>query len=345
MFAEKLVCSWIGALGLAAGAFCQSDFPITVVIQTVPAEVTFPNSINEKGQVAGYFMQTGVSPPGGFLRDLDRTITTFDAGFGTAAFSISATGVITGYFNSAPPPVPTSTRRGFVRDPFGNFTTFDPLGSISTMPQSINAGGDVTGYYNDANRVIHGFVRRDELGELISFDPPGSVQTMALSINAKGDITGFYNEANNVVHGFVRQPGGEIVSFDAPESKGTFPASINNAGAITGYYTVANGRAFGFVRHPDGKFTSFDPGANTFPRSINNKGAIAGSYTNDTGTHGFVRAPNGSVTSFDPLPGVCFVPSFTLPTTNPTSINDDGAITGWCQPGGIVFIMGWVRIP
>jgi len=144
----------------------------------------------------------------------------------------------------------------------------------------------------------------------------------------------------------VRRPGGEIVSFDAPGSTGTFPASINNAGAITGYYTVANGRAFGFVRHPDGKFTSFDPGANTFPRSINNKGVITGSYTNDAGTHGFVRAPDGAVTSFDPFPGGCNPFFKPLPSTNPTSINDDGVITGWCQPQleGI-FILGWVRIP
>ena len=57
-----------------------------------------------------------------------------------------------------------------------------------------------------------------------------------------------------------------------------------------------------------------------------------------------VRAPDGSITSFDPLPGVCN--PVTLPFTNPTSINDDGAITGWCRPGGtIVFFLGWVRFP
>ena len=135
----------------------------------------------------------------------------------------------------------------------------------------------------------------------------------------------------------MRRPGGTFVSFEVPESLGTFPVRINSAGAITGSYNAARTvfPVFGFVRDPHGRLTSFDPGANTFPRSINNKGAITGSYTNDAGTHGFVRAPDGSVTSFDPLPGLCFLPEFpplSLPSTNPTSINDDGAITGWCRP-------------
>jgi hypothetical protein len=87
------------------------------------------------------------------------------------------------------------------------------------MPQSINAGGDVTGYYHESNNRLYGFVRRDELGKLISFDPPGSIQTMALSINAKSDITGFYNEANNVVHGFVRRPGGPCAHLGSPVAR------------------------------------------------------------------------------------------------------------------------------
>jgi hypothetical protein len=350
MFVERLVCSWIGALGLAAGAFCQTDLPIGLGF----AEEQFPNSINEKGEVTGYFMATGSSAPLGFVRAVGGTITTFNVigfPFETVALSINARGSITGYFSGPPllPPNPGFPRHGFVRDPEGNFTTFDPPGSIATTPQSINTRGDVAGYYNASNLLIHGFVRYDN-GTVISFDPPGSISTKSVSINFDGAIAGFYNEANLVIHGFVRKPDGEIISFDPPGSTGTIVAGINYPGAITGYYTVANGRTFGFVRDSDGNFTSFDPGADTFPRSINNKGAITGSYTNDTGTHGFVRAPDGSLTSFDPLPAPqgCVVapPPFNVPRTNPTSINDDGAIAGWCQPGGNpVFFLGWVRFP
>jgi hypothetical protein len=50
MFAERLICSWIGALGLAAGAFCQ-----TYVQFSVDAG-TGPSSINEKGEIAGTYL-------------------------------------------------------------------------------------------------------------------------------------------------------------------------------------------------------------------------------------------------------------------------------------------------
>jgi hypothetical protein len=53
----------------------------------------------------------------------------------------------------------------------GNFTSFDPRVSISTI--SINAGGAITGYYNEVNLRIHGFVREPD-GNIIAFDPPGS---------------------------------------------------------------------------------------------------------------------------------------------------------------------------
>ena len=38
------------------------------------------------------------------------------------------------------------------------FTTFDPPGSVSTIPMGINPAGEITGYYGDANSVTHGFL-------------------------------------------------------------------------------------------------------------------------------------------------------------------------------------------
>src|SRR5215469_7366452 len=186
MFAERLVCSWIGALGLAAGAFCQTY----VGIVPVPGDIsTFPTGINEAGSVAGYYLNpAGSDIPDGFVRDAGGTITTFAADFlfkSAHATGINGAGAITGnYFNSL-----QFDTGGFVRDPEGNFTYFDPPGSVSTFPQSINAGGAITGYYSSTG--VHGFVRLDN-GTLISFDPPGSIATTALSINAKGAITGYY---------------------------------------------------------------------------------------------------------------------------------------------------------
>jgi hypothetical protein len=250
-------------------------------------------------------------------------------------------------------PFPFITNHGYVCDPEGNFTSFDPPGSTNTQPLSINAGGAITGYSNEANLVIHGFVREPN-GKITSFDPPDSISTKAVSINATGAIAGDYQVANMSVHGFVRRPGGMIISFDPPESTGTTVTAINNAGAITGYYTVANGRTFGFVRRAGGKIVSFDvPGSlvglGTLPYnslrgnlSINDEGAITGSYSDNSGVHGFVRSPEGIITSFDPPNEI----GGFGPATFPTSINQEGVITGWCHIGSpATYSIGWVRYP
>ena len=120
MFAKRLICSWIGALGLAAGAFCQ-----TYVQFSVDAG-TFAQSINKKGATTGFYFDFAHFSHG-FVRDPGGTITAFDVpgGSGTQAFSINDKGAITGYYFVLPSGV-----SGFIRDPEGNFTTFDPPGSI-----------------------------------------------------------------------------------------------------------------------------------------------------------------------------------------------------------------------
>jgi len=227
MFAERLICSWIGAFGLAAGAFCQTYVQFSIDAGPIPG------SINQNGEIAGTYVDFA-NGFHGFVRDPGGKITAFDAPgsfSSTRAISINAGGAITGTFIDTTPPVVRT--RAYVRDPEGNFTTFDPPGSVSTVPQSINARGAISGYYNESNQRFFGFVRHPN-GKITSIDPPGSISTQDFGINAKGAITGSYVDANQLRHGFLREPTGTIISFDVPEGTGTFPASINDAGAITG---------------------------------------------------------------------------------------------------------------
>ncbi|MBV9396707.1 MAG: hypothetical protein JO062_01925 [Bryobacterales bacterium] len=326
---------WLGALVFEAGGFGQNYISIIVVphVPGSPAHQTFPYSINEQGVIAGYYTFGSGLTPHGFVRATDGTITPFDPPgvpvSGTFAFSINAAGAITGYYVGGTFPF---TNHGFVRSPEGNFVFFDPPGSTSTTAVSINGGGAITGYYFDASNVKHGFVRSAD-GTLTSFDPPGSTATTAVSVNASGAIAG-YDEVKDITHGFVRQPNGTFVTFDPPESTGTTVQGINNAGVITGYYTVASGQKIGFVRAADGTITSFQAGFSTFPTSINAAGAVTGSYVDSSGTSGqnFVRAPDGSITSFVPLP-TPVLGFFCGGSAFPTSINNNGAIVGWCFTG------------
>ena len=135
MFAERLICLWIGAFGLAAGAFCQTYIQFSIDAGPIPG------SINEKGEIAGWYVDFA-SGFHGFVRDPGGKITAFDAPgsfSSTRAISINAGGAITGTFIDTTPPVVRT--RAYVRDPEGNFTTFDPPGSVSTVPHKASMPG------------------------------------------------------------------------------------------------------------------------------------------------------------------------------------------------------------
>jgi hypothetical protein len=191
----------------------------------------------------------------------------------------------------------------------GPFITFDIPGAANgTFPTSINQAGAITGYYNDANFVGHGFLRipgrydkkndaRD--GTFVTFDISGAVNgTYPASINPSGAITGSYVDANFVGHGFLRTTGGTVDTFDVPGAAtiGTVPSSINPTGIITGYYYDANFVGHGFLRARDGTVITFDvPGAGsghnqgTAPLGITPAGIIMGLYIDaQGGHHGFL---------------------------------------------------------
>ena len=100
-----------------------------------------------------------------------------------------------------------------MRDPDGNFTTFDVPGAGTgpgqgTTPQGINPEGTITGNYIDDNGVRHGFVRRTD-GAISTFDAPGAGTaagqgTFPLLDNPSAAITGYEIDGNGVSHGFIR---------------------------------------------------------------------------------------------------------------------------------------------
>jgi hypothetical protein len=79
---------------------------------------------------------------------------------------------------------------GFVRTSDGNITTFDPTGSLTTQPGSIDSSGEITGFYQYPTHVIHGFVLASD-GTITSFAAAGSLYTYPSSIAYSG-VTGYY---------------------------------------------------------------------------------------------------------------------------------------------------------
>lgn len=107
-------------------------------------------------------------------------------------------------FDAAPPPNATEPRRINAE---GSIITLD-LSASGTGASSINALGEITGSYNDASFIAHGFFR-DREGAIVSFDAASeAVATVPVSINREGAITGYYYTEVDVFHGFVRQKDG-----------------------------------------------------------------------------------------------------------------------------------------
>jgi hypothetical protein len=146
-------------------------------VNTSSGKGTLPMSINSDGEVVGYYhtgMNGGIH---GFVRHANGSFAKFDPpgsitdsathldeeGYilrpATAPLSINDDGEIAGYFGDT-----SGVVHGFVRHKDGTFTTFEApgaakSGNLGTFAESINNGGDITGYfYAGANAVLHGFL-------------------------------------------------------------------------------------------------------------------------------------------------------------------------------------------
>ena len=220
-----------------------------------------------------------------------------------------------------------------------------------TIPQCINAAGEVVGSYVDSNNVAHGFVRFPN-GSITTFDPQNSAGTLVWGNNSAGWITGTYADAQGVNHGFLRDPQGNFTIFNAPDAgagqgQGTYGYSISPAREVVGGYTDSNGVGHSLVRSPEGKITDFDPhgpgigavtDSLTIPcHGITPAGTVGGAYHDPQGfVHAFVRAPDGTFTTFS-VPGNIGI--------YPACINEEGAMTGaYFAPIDAEF-HGYVRAP
>jgi probable HAF family extracellular repeat protein len=209
----------------------------------------------------------------------------------------------------------------------GAGTTGD--GIQGTIAIGINAGGQISGNFGDANDVTHGYLLSH--GQYSYFDDPsagtGAGQgTNAYGLNIRGQIVGMYLDSSSVQHSFLRGSDGQFTTIDPPGAS-TTPSvydeavDINARGQIVGGYTDANGVTHGYLLS-GGQYTTLDyPGATyTFGNGINAQGQIVGLYNDASGvTHGFLLS-KGKYTSFDDPDGTATYGSF---------INDSGQITGY----------------
>ncbi|HEX9158696.1 MAG TPA: hypothetical protein VF835_00590 [Rhizomicrobium sp.] len=194
----------------------------------------------------------------------------------------------------------------------GQFTSFDPSGSVYTFAASINTSGTIAGYYYDSTGATHGFVRMSD-GTITAFDPKGSTSTEATSINDNGDVAGWYRDKSGTYVNFVRASDGTITKFNATEGYEPATVGLNAKGKVAGWYTTTNYQLAGFLGMPQGKIRQLSVEG----VAINKTGAVTGV----DGTNGFVRTPSGKIKTFTG-PGN---PGRTVPT----AISDSGVVAGF----------------
>ncbi|HJS98217.1 MAG TPA: hypothetical protein VJ756_03940 [Terriglobales bacterium] len=288
---------------------------------------------------------------------------------GTYAMSINSWGAVAGAYQDT-----NNTFHGFLRSPRGAFTTFQAPGADTspfngTSPSTINDLGIIAGSYYDANGFSHGFLRSPD-GKFTSFDVPGvgGFGTTPLAMNLEGAVVGFYTDANFNFHAFLRSPDGAFTTWDGPgtcqdgQPNGCFgsgASNINFLGIASGGYEDNSGNFVhhGLVRSPEGNLTTYDvpaagtgsyqgtgcPGCKT---GLNQWATIAGTYIDAKSVqHGYIRSRNGKFTTFDaPGAGTGSGQGTGCPSDCPTSINDQGQITGVYIDANFV-LHGYLRSP
>jgi len=317
-------------------------------------------AINPSGLITGWYIDDN-NQSWGFLRTASGTITTFsvpNAGtginLGTGPSAINPQGTTAGYYVDA-----NCFPHGFIRtaagktmeidapgagtSPGGCFN-FDPLGTQGTIVWDINAAGETAGVVQDANDILHAFVRSAN-GQITVFDAPGAstdlfrgtFPVMGTGLNSAGTVVGPFYDPNNAYHGWLRMRDGTITTFDAPGAgtdafQGTYPLSINTAGQIVGTYMDINSVQHGFVRSPNGAIKTIDvpgcgteAGQGTSVNVNNDAGIMAGSCTDINNIfHAFVRSAQGKITTFD-APGAG---TDAYEGTFPIGITPNGEIVG-----------------
>jgi len=202
------------------------------------------------------------------------------------------------------------------------FNSFDPPGSVFTVPVGINNNGLIGIQYVDAEGVWHSVLLQN--GRYKVIDLPGATNTLDSAPNDQGqDALGYFNPPDNYMHPALYWKGHYKFLPDAPGELNTAGSAINARGHISGVawsdnFTIVHGylwdgRTYHIYDHPDSDVHY------TIAIAINNRDQIAGWYnTSDGVIHGYLK-DRDRYTDIT-VPGA--------PNTDACGINNWGAIVG-----------------
>jgi probable HAF family extracellular repeat protein len=278
-------------ISYASASRAEQQYSFSTI--NVPPSFNYPSSndatsaysINNRGQVVGFYDTCCVEELGGFLLSND-TFKQINAptGINTFANGINDLDDIVGW----------STTSGFSHGFLYNGSTFTPIdypNALITNPFGINDAGKIVGWYGSGTS-INGFVKSVDSYTTIS--DPLALYTFATGINNAWEVVGNYIYDPEGDHNSFIYDGSSFTTIIDPSSNpGTTNAvSINDADQVAGYYFNDDGE-HGFL-FDHGQYTTLDDPlatGGTFAFGINDAGDIVGYYQVGAGTYGFIATP------------------------------------------------------
>jgi len=165
--------SYGGPTGYTGFVAHPDGYSATVTVPLPPEQEngciseTLPDGINAAGTIAGWYSNSCYNTQSVFTMSPDGVFNTFQTpgvlvaspvigGTGPHSISIDQAGDITGSYTDG-----AGVRHGFVRNPYGTLTSFDPPEGKQTTATSISDGGAVAGWYqyNAGGGPPVGFIR------------------------------------------------------------------------------------------------------------------------------------------------------------------------------------------
>jgi probable HAF family extracellular repeat protein len=217
---------------------------------------TYATGINDWGQVVGYawaFDADGnVSVWQAFLWYKGKFTDLMPPGaVDSEALDINDLGYISGVYDNGD----LTTSYGFVRDPSGNYFTYEVPGSYpgTTYADGLNLWGQVVGEYADPDFYYHGFLRAPN-GTFTTIDFPGLDSGLS-SINLWGTMVGGYCDLGGpaVCQAFLHVDS-DFVPLWVPVTpytgEYTQANKINDLGQVVGYYVGYDSIYHGFIATP-----------------------------------------------------------------------------------------------
>ena len=254
---------------------------------------TLPQKINERGDVVGVFVSSGVTRA--FVRFSDGSFSApivdpnDTVGF-TEGRGINNSRTVNGDYV-----ISDGNLHGFVLSS-GTFTDFNFPGALQTTLLSINDPGDFTGDFDDGSGIFQAWFSVG--GTITSFSVPGALSTFAYETNSTQLVVGYYIDSSGILHGYFRDTNGALhFPIDPSGSTATILFGLNDRNWVVGRYADSSGVTHGLFFVPPNSFFTFDYPGSTFTslNGINAQGIICGRYVDASGiAHGFLARVRGT---------------------------------------------------